>query len=55
MIPLEGIIPAAGNPPFAVGLSSLHSLQPGNSRGIDVVCRGILQGTEFTYPREDDP
>ncbi len=52
MIPLEFMVPAAGNPPFRIELDSIRELLPEASRGLDVVCQGILEGTEFVYPAE---
>jgi hypothetical protein len=52
MIPLEFMEPARGNPPFRLKLNSLEALKPGNSRGLDLICDGILKGTDFIY---DDP
>jgi hypothetical protein len=52
MIPLDFMEPAAGNPPFRVNLAALAGLSPGRSGGLDVICRGILEGTDFIYPAE---
>jgi hypothetical protein len=52
MIPLEFMEPAAGNPPFQVCLESLAGLSPGSSRGLDVICDGILEGKDFIFPAE---
>ena len=54
MIPLEFMKPKPDWPPFAVGLDSgLSGLLPGRSRGLDVVCKGILTGSSFVYPAEE--
>ncbi len=52
MIPLEFMTPTGSNPPFRIGLESIRELLPGVSRGLDVVCGGILYGEEFIYPAE---
>lgn len=52
MIPLGMIKPTSGWPPYRLDLNSLDDLQPGRSQGLDVICDGILKGTEFVYPAE---
>lgn len=52
MIPLEMMAPARGKPPYDVRIASLEELRPGYSVGLDVVCDGILKGSEFIYPAE---
>jgi len=52
MIPIEHTTPAAGNPPFRLAVTGLESLAPGRSLGLDVVCDGIIHGTDFIYPAE---
>lgn len=37
---------------FKLFLKSLNSLLPGHHQGLDVVCQGILTGSEFIYPAE---
>jgi hypothetical protein len=37
---------------FTVTLGGLGDLLLGRSRGLDVICDGILRGTEFIYPAE---
>ena len=32
--------------------NSLEELKPGRSTGLDVICDGILKGTDFIYPAE---
>ncbi len=53
MIPLESIKGRKGWPPFGVAIGGLSDLLPGISRGLDVVCDGILTGTPFIYPAEE--
>jgi len=52
MIPLEGIKEKKGWPPFQVAIHDLDELMPGRSKGLDVICQGILEGTPFIYPAE---
>ena len=52
MIPLEFMDPTGGNPPFRIKLNSMEELKPGASRGLDLICEGILNGTDFLY---DEP
>jgi len=40
---------------FAVELSDIKELQPGNYPGLDMICEGILDGTPFIYPAERLP
>jgi len=51
MIPLEFTEPA-GWPYYHLSLESLEQLRLGRSAGLDVICGGILHGTEFVYPAE---
>ena len=53
MIPLEFMEPAHGNPPFRLRLNHLESLKPGKSRGLDLICDGILNGADFIYDEPD--
>lgn len=53
MIPLEECIETRkGWPPFGVAIRSVSELAAGKSRGLDVVCSGILTGAPFVYPAE---
>jgi hypothetical protein len=52
MIPLEFMEPAGGWLPYRLALERLADCLPGQSAGLDVVCDGILHGTEFVYPQE---
>ncbi|MBI5578628.1 MAG: capsule biosynthesis protein [Deltaproteobacteria bacterium] len=49
MIPLEFMEPTGGNPPFRINLKSIDELKPGRSRGLDLICDGILNGTDFIF------
>ena len=52
MIPLKFLAPTKRNPPYRVNINSLQELLPGRSEGLDVICNGILNGTDFIYPAE---
>lgn len=47
MIPLEFIKQGKGNPPYKLDLKDINQLTPGQSRGLDTICEGIMSGTEF--------
>ncbi len=49
MIPIEFMKPVAGNPPFRIHIESIADLLPGRHRGLDLVCDGILNGTDFIF------
>lgn len=51
MIPLEYVVQAAW-PRYNIQIESLEDLRPRRSAGLDVICDGILRGTEFIYPAE---
>lgn len=52
MIPLGHMVPTGSEPQFQVRLSRLEDLLPGWDPGLDVICDGILNGTDFVYPAE---
>lgn len=52
MIPIAVMEPLQGWPPFTVRFDSLDPLRPGGDPGLDIICRGILEGTPFIYPAE---
>jgi len=52
MIPLEFCQPTGSWPPFRFIVNSLDELNQGHSKGLDVICEGILNGTDFIYPAE---
>jgi hypothetical protein len=52
MIPLEFMQPSKEDVPYRIGLQSFRDLAPGQSRGLDVICDGILFNRPFTYPAE---
>jgi hypothetical protein len=49
MIPLEFMDPVAGVPPYKLNLSSIRRLLPGQNAGLDVICDGILNGSDFIF------
>jgi hypothetical protein len=51
MVPIRCIEPFS-NPHFQIQLSSLHDLLPGRDPGLDVICDGILTGSDFFYQGE---
>jgi hypothetical protein len=53
MIPLEFMQPAKGWPPYRLNLSGIKPLQNGGDPGLEVICRGILNGADFVYPSEE--
>jgi hypothetical protein len=55
MIPLEFMQPSRDDVPYRVSLRSFRELARGRSRGLDVICEGILRNQPFTYPAEADP
>lgn len=53
MIPLEFIQQKRGWPPYKVTIDELNDLAPGHSKGLDVICNGILENKPFIYPAEE--
>lgn len=52
MIPLEFTVATGGWPPYRLAIDGLAALAPGGSRGMDVICDGILAGSGFEYDEE---
>lgn len=52
MIPLEFMIPAEGFPPYRIQIKGVDDLRPGRDVGLDIICEGILNGSDFIYPAE---
>lgn len=50
MIPLRMVAPVRGYPLLRLNLQGLDQLEAGRSKGLDVICDGILEGSEFVYP-----
>jgi hypothetical protein len=53
MIPLPFIDPKGGYPIFRLKLRRLGQLLPGESRGLDTICDGILQQSPFVLRDQD--
>ncbi|MBN1676642.1 MAG: capsule biosynthesis protein [Kiritimatiellae bacterium] len=53
MIPIAAVEPQEGFPPYHVKIAGLRSLLPGQDRGLDVICNGVLTGAPFVFPAED--
>ena len=54
MIPLAAVEPAKYLKPYRIAAASLGELLPGCDPGLDVICDGILAGSEFVYRAELD-
>jgi hypothetical protein len=52
MIPLQVFEPGPGLPPYRF-VGKLDDLAPGHDPGLDCVCEGILQGSQFVYDVRD--
>jgi hypothetical protein len=52
MIPVACMQPTAAASSYVVELMSLNELLPGSDPGLDVICNGILHGSDFIYPAE---
>lgn len=52
MIPLQCMGKTGAWPPYKPTVRSLKGLLPGADVGLDIICDGITQGTEFIYPAE---
>jgi hypothetical protein len=52
MIPLNMMVPAKDWAPYRMHISTLAELVPKKEPGLDVICDGILHGTDFIYPAE---
>ena len=49
MIPLPFIEPKTHYPIYCLKLTKLDHLFPGQSKGLDTICNGILQGKPFVF------
>lgn len=52
MIPLEFMQDVQALPRFRPETENLEPYLPGSSKGLDVICQGILDGSDFIYPAE---
>ncbi|MEW6572030.1 MAG: capsule biosynthesis protein [Bacillota bacterium] len=53
MIPLEFVEQADLPVEFKIRLSGIDQLLPGKSKGLDIICSGIINGADFIYPAEN--
>lgn len=53
MIPMEFFESLPGCNLYKPIIKNLQNLLPGNYKGLDVICEGILNGTDFIYPYEE--
>jgi Capsule polysaccharide biosynthesis protein len=53
MIPLRAIDAPTGRLPLEICLKSLDDLRPGVDAALDIVCNGVLDGSDFIYPAEE--
>jgi hypothetical protein len=53
MIPLLSVKEAVGWPPFDIKLKNLDELEPGHDPGLDVICDGIVSGSDFIFDAND--
>ncbi len=51
-IPIHFMEPRSSGAPYEICIDSLEDLLPGKDAGLDVICDGILTGSEFVYPGE---
>jgi len=52
MIPIQSVEPASFLVRYRIQLSDLNDLLPGRDPGLDIICNGILHGSDFVYPAE---
>ena len=52
MIPLQIVRARPGWPPYAIAAETIDELKPGACPGLDIVCRGILDGEPFVWTAE---
>lgn len=51
-IPISHMEPGSGGIPYEIAIDQVEQLLPGSDLGLDVICDGILHGSEFIYPAE---
>lgn len=52
MLPLPFMKPNKKKSGFDLAISGLSDLMPGQSKGLDIICEGVLTGSPFVYPAE---
>ena len=52
MIPLSFIKPKVGYPIYKLQLNKLKQLLPGATPGLDIICNGIMKGSNFTFDED---
>jgi glycosyltransferase involved in cell wall biosynthesis len=52
LIPLPFLQQGSSDALFTLEIGDLDDLRPGRYPGLDVICDGIMKGTEFIYPAE---
>lgn len=52
MIPVKAMTPAPDWRPYVMGFNGLDVLRPGGCGGLDVICRGVIDGEPYVYPAE---
>ncbi len=52
MIPLEFMEPSGKAPPFKLNINNVDHLKAGSDKGLDIICNGILKGSDFIYQHE---
>ena len=53
MIPIKAVKQKSGWPPYDISLNSIKELLPHKDKGLDVICNGITEGTDFIYDESD--
>jgi hypothetical protein len=54
MIPLTFLDVTKTWPFYRMALQTIDDLIPGKDLGLDVICDGILKGSDFIYPAEHE-
>ena len=49
MIPLNTVKKSKGHEVFKYDFNSIHDLEPGSDKGLDIICDGIMSGSEYIY------
>jgi hypothetical protein len=54
MIPLSFIKPHNGAPFYKFDIKSFEDLIAGKDKGLDIICKGIMEQGDFIYPAENE-